>query len=269
MVATSTVESDVRCNYSARLLRISGGLSRRTTASASQVHARLPKEESHMRTRIVVVVVLGLLSCSVPARAQAQRTYWGVSGEVEPVWQVPSSFKVLFDADSLTFKGSEYSIGFVRGSILGGDWGVSFVHKTVSDNSNVTRLLSSQCAGCGNYFTTSGASFTGVEVHRFVPFGTIKQRVQIGMNFAGGVAELNGTVHELSVSPTGAVSQNVDASTLFAPGGHQIKVIPLAKIEFAVAGILGPDLKIRAGGGFDFPGYNKFNIAVVYFFGAR
>jgi hypothetical protein len=174
----------------------------------------------------------------------------------------------LFDADSVTFKGSELRIGFVRGSILGGDWGVSLVHKTVSDDSNIARL-SSQCTGCGSFFTASGVTFTGAEIHRFVPFGTIKQRVQIGMNFAGGVAELKGALHEATVSRTGSVSQDVPASTLFIVSGHDVKTVPLAKIEFAVAGILGPDLKIRASGGVDFPGYDKFSITLVYLFGAR
>lgn len=245
---------------------------RRQPSGILRLPAILPtiqKEEWLMRTLTTVVVVLGCLFCSVPAHAQARRTYWGVSGGGAPTWEVPSTFKVFFDADSVNVKGSEFRIGFVRGSILDGDWGVSFVHKTVRDNSNLTRLLSSQCAGCGNLFTTSGVSLTGVEIHRFVPFGTIKQRVQLGMNFAGGVAQSNGTVHEVSVSRTGSSSQDVAASTLLAPGGQELKAVPLAKVEFAVAGILGPDLKIRASGGFDFPGYDKFSITVVYLFGAR
>ena len=221
-----------------------------------------------MRVPTAVALVLGLLFCSVPAQAQARRTYWGIGGGVAPKWEVPSAFKTLFNADSLSFDGSEFRIGFVRGAILDGDWGVSFVHISVSDNSSVTRL-SSACAGCGSFFTTSGASFTGVEIHRFVPFGTIKQRVQIGMNFAGGVAHLNGTAHEVTVTGPGSVNQDVPASTLFAPGGNEWKAVPLAKAEVAVGVILGPDLKIRASGGLDLPGYDRFNITVVYLFGAR
>jgi hypothetical protein len=218
---------------------------------------------------VVTAMIIGFLFSSAPADAQIRRTYWGVDGGVEPSWVVPSAFKTLFDANSVAVKGSEFRIGFVRGSIMEGDWGVSLVHKGVSDNSSVSRLQSSQCNGCGNFFTTSGASMTGVEIHKFVPFGTIRRRVQIGMNFAGGVGELNGTAHETSVSRSGTVSQDVDASTLFAPGGKVIKAVPLGKIEFAVAGILAPDLKIRASGGFDMPGYDKFSLTLVYLFGAR
>jgi hypothetical protein len=93
--------------------------------------------------------------------------------------------------------------------------------------------------------------------------------VQIGMNFAGGVAQLKGTVQARSVSAGRTVIQQTESKELFSPWGQQLDVVPLAKIELAVAVILGPDVKVRAGGGLDFPGYDRFNIAVVYLFGVR
>src|SRR5438552_3085260 len=63
------------------------------------------RKDLHMR--IPTAVVLGLLCCSVPAEAQARRTYWGISGGAAPQWEVPSAFKTLFDANSLNFDGWE------------------------------------------------------------------------------------------------------------------------------------------------------------------
>jgi len=216
-----------------------------------------------------LVSLLGLLlMSSVPALAQVQRTHWGVAGGFTPKWETHETFKQFFDADSATFEGTDIRLGFVRGSIVGGDWGVSFVRRSVSDRSNVSRLTG-ECAGCGQFFTATDARMTGVEVNKFVPFGTIKDRVQIGMNFAGGVAQLKGSVRAVSVSPAGTTAQDVEAKELFAPWGYQPNVVPLGKIEIAVAAILAPDLKLRVGGGFDFPGYNRINASLVYLIGAR
>lgn len=44
---------------------------------------------------------------------------------------------------------------------------------------------------------------------------------------------------------------------------------PLGKVEAAVAVIAAPGLKIRASGGFNFPGYSVFRITGVYLFGAN
>jgi len=220
------------------------------------------------------VIAAGLLMSPVAAQAQARRTYWGVSGSITPSWDVPSQFKTLFNADDLTFTGSDLSIGFVRGSILEGDWGVSFVHRKVSDDSTVSRLKPAECATCGTSLTMSGTTMTGVEIHRFAPFATIRQRAQIGINIAAGVASLDGTVHQRLVNvPRAGVIQtstsDVSASTLFSLGGSNLSMIPIGKIELAVAGIVGPNLKVRASGGIDFPGYDKFSLTVVYLLGAK
>jgi hypothetical protein len=186
-----------------------------------------------------------------------------------PAWEVPEPLKAFFDAESVTLKGTEFRVGFVRGSILGGDWGVSFVQKRIGDDFEVSRPRASECATCGVSFGLPDASIRGVEFHRFASFGTIKERVQIGMNFAGGIGSLKGTVQVTSVSRTGTIVQRVEAAELFAPWGQELSIVPLAKVELAVAAIVGPDVKVRVSGGFDFPGYDRVNIAVVYFFGAR
>ena len=218
--------------------------------------------------RVATWTLIAVLASCAPALAQVQRTYWGVDAGITPKWKVPTTFKPLFDADALVVTGSSFEIGFVRGSIRGGDWGVSYVRKSIRDTTTVSRLDTS-CVGCGVFFTSPDARMSGVEVRRFASFGTIKERVQIGMNLAVGVAQIKGTVRSMAVTGTGTTIEEVDAKTLFQPCGTDIKVVPLGKLEFAVAGILGPDVKVRGSGGFDSLGYSTFSIAVVYFVGAR
>ena len=176
---------------------------------------------------------------------------------------------MLFDADDIAFTGSELQIGVVRGSVAKGEWGVSFVRKNVDDESEVRRQVGVECAGCGTILTMRSTKLTGVEIHRFAPFATIKDRVQIGVNLGGGVGKLDGEVRELTIAAGGTNEQAVEAAKLFAPAGVQFKIVPLFKLELAVAGILGPDLKVRASGGLNLPGYSVFNLSVSYFFGAR
>jgi hypothetical protein len=85
----------------------------------------------------------------------------------------------------------------------------------------------------------------------------------------GGIGKLDGIVRQLTIAPSGTNEEVVEAETLFAPAGVEWKIVPLFKLELAVAGILGPDLKVRAGGGLNLPGYSVFNLTVSYFFGAR
>jgi hypothetical protein len=224
---------------------------------------------------VAFAIAAGLLMSPAAAQAQARRTYWGVTAGIAPAWETPTQFKTFFNADDLTFSGSDLSIGFVRGAILEGDWGVSFVRRKVSDNATVSRAQATPlCANCGAFFTMSGVSMSAVEIHRFAPFGTIKQRVQIGLLASVGVASLDGTVRDQVVfTPRAGVIQSitsdVKASTLFAPAGHDLSVVPTGKLELAVAGIIGPDLKIRASGGINFPGYEKFSLSVIYLIKAR
>jgi len=48
-----------------------------------------------------------------------------------------------------------------------------------------------------------------------------------------------------------------------------LSVVPLGKVQAAVGVLVAPGLKIRAQGGFDFPGYEKFSVAGVYLFGSK
>jgi hypothetical protein len=237
--------------------------------------------------------------CLLAATADAQTAVrsWGVIFGVSPNWKTPdNALKAIFDADSISLKGSEIRIGFVRGATLEGDWGISFIQKTLSDDSGLStkrrtydfnaddpdeqRFQSQDGRAVAFTFRSRDTTLRGVEAHKFAVFGTIRERVQIGMNLAIGIGQLRGTVDQSALffagtngnpgSPVASFgAAPVDAKKLFAPFGHQIDWVPLGKVELAVAGIILPGLKVRASGGFNMPGTQKFSINAIYMFGAE
>lgn len=212
-----------------------------------------------MRRWLPLAVAL-IISFPGSSYAQARRTVWGVSGGFTPNWSVPSQFKIAFgvNAEAVDFGGSEFRIGFVRGRMLEGDWGVSFIKKRFDEAGKIT------LEGGTIYSTTKTTALTGFEAHRFASFATIRDRVQIGMNLAIGAAWLRGTVYKADSSGTAEVK----AMELFPPRDKDIPM-PIGKVEFAVAGIIAPGLKVRAAGGLNFPGYETFSFTVVYLIGVR
>jgi hypothetical protein len=232
--------------------------------------------------RLLVFIVLAF-ACAATAAAQSNRSSWGVTGSIVPTWTVPPSVKVLFDADAIDIDGSEFRIGVVRGRELGGDWGVTYIRKTVKGGSFVEQGTGTLCAGVnntnclpvGSRYVMQDVALTGLEIHKFVPFVTIKRRAQIGMNFAGGVAwskgQIVGTINDVDWSATPPVgiqrTEQVSFNDLLVEG--RLKAIPLAKIEVAAGAIVAPGLKVRFSGGFNFPGYHVGSVTFVYLFGSR
>jgi hypothetical protein len=164
--------------------------------------------------RLLIVFALSV----VPSMAAAQGSSWGVIGSVTPTWNRASSLGMdrlavlLFDADTVDLKGSEFTIGIARGRDLGGDWGVSFLRKRVNDGSRVESLEqfceSGKCFTQGESRITRNVVLNGLEVHKFVPFGTIKRRVQIGLNVGFGFGSLSGEseTHRYDVNKVSADS---------------------------------------------------------------
>ena len=77
----------------------------------------------------VVTVLLG-----IPGMSAAQtESHWGVSGSFTPMWKSIESLRDFYISGEGELEGKELTIGFVRGSTAGGDWGVSFVHKPFKD----------------------------------------------------------------------------------------------------------------------------------------
>jgi hypothetical protein len=51
--------------------------------------------------------------------------------------------------------------------------------------------------------------------------------------------------------------------------GEELPVVPLGRLELAVAAIVMPGLKVRASGGINYPGVATFTVGGVYLFGER
>jgi hypothetical protein len=132
------------------------------------------------------------------------------------------------------------------------------------------------CFQSGETLTTRGVKLNGIEALKFISFGTIKQRVQIGLVAGGGVGTLSGTIERRQFSVEQIPLFNTQAGrqvqTITTEDGKELfplSYVPIGKVEIAVGAIVAPGLKIRAAGGLDFPGYNKFNLSAVYLFGSR
>jgi len=211
---------------------------------------------------------IGLITITALMFAQtvfAQDDQWGVSMAVTPSWETGLGVKHLFGADRIDMRGSDFRIGFVRGWATDHDWGVSLVKTTIANNSSLDVDVTSCARGtCGTYFhTTPTTRMTGVEFHKFEPFKTWRDRIQIGGLGAVGVGWMRGQVYKLTTSDGGDVeSFDVRASEMY-PLTHS--VVPLVRVELAAAAVVAPGVKIRASGGFSMPGYHVFNVGVMYF----
>jgi hypothetical protein len=211
--------------------------------------------------RSVSLVVLAVCFAASPLRAEDQ---WGFSVGLTPNWQTGAPVKHLFAADDIQMHGSEVRFGVVRGDLYGGDWGFSFVDKSIDEDSTVmVNAAVCEFGPCGTFYRSLPQTrLTGVEFHQFRPFMTWRDRVQIGMVGAVGVGWLRGTADKRTTSALGSVESHVvTADELFPPSAS---VVPLMKLELAATGILAPGLKVRVGGGFSMPGYHTFGITASY-----
>jgi hypothetical protein len=261
--------------------------SRKQEAMTDESLGHFPRRKA-VRGRALPGLISLLLVLTMTSVARAQTpdpSRWGISASFAPAWTVPSNLKFFFDADTVDVDGSEFQIGVARGRTLGGDWGVSFVRKRVDDGSfkesTGQGCFNTTCFDLARRYTADNVYLNGVEVHKFVPFTTMRGRVQIGILFGGGFASVQGTTTVLiqDLEATGPIPQSglppfrvtdeistVDGKTFMALVDWEPDYYPLGKVEIAVAGILAPGLKVRASGGFNFPGTQIFNIGFVYLF---
>jgi hypothetical protein len=210
--------------------------------------------------RKIALVVLTLLVAS-PAAAQDQ---WGISFALTPSWETGPGVNRLFAADRIDMRGSDFRFGFVRGFDLAGDWGMSFVRTTIDTDSSLDVDVSPCGRGnCGTFLRTiEPTRLTGFEFHQYESFKTWKNRVQIGMIGAVGLGWLQGQVYKRTTTENSdQESFEAQAGELFPPSKS---VLPLARLEVAVAAIVVPGLKVRASGGFSMPGYHTFGLNFVY-----
>lgn len=211
--------------------------------------------------RRIGFVMIAVLTFTGQATAQDM---WGVSFALTPSWETGPGVNRLFSADRIDMQGSEVRFGFVRGVDLAGDWGISFVRKTIADNSSLDVDVSSCGAGsCGTFLRTiEPTRMTGFEVHYYEAFKTWRERVQIGTVGAVGLGWLRGQIYKRTTSENGDVESFVTkAGELFPPS---TSVVPLLRMEIAAAAIIVPGVKVRASGGFAMPGYHTFGVTFVY-----
>jgi hypothetical protein len=215
----------------------------------------------HLRCASIVACAC-LLTTGSPAAAQIDDTSWGITAGVSPQWSMPGTLLAdVFDATTLDVKGPEFRLGVIRGTTLGGEWGISLIHKRLSKESTI------EVAGTDSVITVlaDDAELLGVEVHRFFPFARAG-RVQVGVNLGGGVAQLRGFVTGAFVSATQA-NFTLPFSEAFGITGRQIDYLPLGRAELAAAALVGERLKIRVSGGFNMPGFQVVSLSFSYLLG--
>ncbi|MGE5357730.1 MAG: hypothetical protein ACM3NQ_01845 [Bacteroidales bacterium] len=234
--------------------------------------------------RTTSFIFILLLTFAATAAAQADsRSYWGVTGSFVPTWKVQSNVTYLYgDADALNISGGEFTVGVARGKTYGGDWGVTYLHRTFKQGSYIdqgvgTTCVNNDCIELGTRYMLDTVTLNGIEGHKFVNFVTIKKRAQIGMIFGGGVAwesgVMEGTYTRMSGwTPNGGIvveqgTEQAKYTDVFLSG--TLSVVPLGQVEVAANVILAPGLKVRFSGGLNFPGYQVARISAVYLIGAR
>jgi hypothetical protein len=231
------------------------------------------------------LIIVAALALPKPLLAQQPPSSWGVVASVTPNWTVADRTKYFFGGGEVTMEGSEFTIGLARGRTLSGDWGVSYLRMKVNDGSTVSDTesdcenFSNGCFTFGEQQVTRGVVLSGLKVHKFISFVTIKQRVQIGLNLGVGVGTLKGELERTEYSADFvAFNQQTGRST-----GRQIQTIsiepaselffskwvPVGDLQGAVSVIVAGGLKVRAASGIGWPGDHLFTLSGVYLFGAN
>lgn len=239
------------------------------------------------RAVVLAACLLAILPAS-PAFAQDGKTkHWGVSFSYTPSWKGADFWQdmLLVENADPPFEGNEFTIGFVRGATLGGDWGVSYVRKAIKDGFSTTSTETISGSIPGGTYTNQSTDvlvfqkvyYDGIEVHFFIPFVNIKNRVQIGINAGGGLGWTKGNIQETSDSvytftPTTGPPQAPQISHQVTEGPATDVILayqPLGKVEGQVAFIAAPGLKIKASVGMNIPSNVAFRIGAVFLFGAK
>ena len=233
---------------------------------------------------VLLSVLVGVIPA--PVLAQGEKSHWGVNASFTPEWTLMEQLRKLMFDEQGTLSGREFTIGVVRGSTRGGDWGVSFVRKPFTDGSGSIEVDSecfpppaqpNQCATTRTASLTRGVYLNGVQVHKFFRFATIKDRVQIGMTVGGGIASVKGQVVETTEGVEARGFNPQTGRVTLAPfrteetltaKDEMLPLFPLAKLEAQGSVILTPALKVQIAGGLNFPS-RSFRTGVVYLLGAR
>ncbi len=209
-----------------------------------------------------LVAVLAVLCLPAAASAQIDDTSWGITAGMSPLWSVPSDLLArAFDATRLDVKGPEFRVGVIRGTTMGGEWGVSLIHKRLSKESTF------ELTGSRDRVTVvaDDAELLGVEAHKFIPFAR-PGKVQVGVLLGGGVAQLRGFVTGAYVGTT-TTRFTLPFPEAFLVADREIQWLPLGRAELAAAALVGERFKVRVSGGFNMPGFQVVSVSLSYLLG--
>lgn len=254
----------------------------------------MPRALPGLRTTLLFVAAIVLLAApnaraQSPSSAPTFADRWGVVVSVVPKWKVPTGDSPLAKLAELSLdnadlgtnvEATDFRIGLARGGYLRGEWTLSLVRRSFM-NGSTQGAITSDCGapgGCSQFgveYTYNGTSLTGMEAGKFIPWGTIAQRVQIGSDIALGLGWYRGTVTRREAT-TDFVFQGSGPSvpvttieTARVPASQLSKINPtlLGRLELAAAVIVTPNVKVRASGGLNYPGAQSFSLSLLYFFG--
>lgn len=239
---------------------------------------------------LVSIPYLAFAQTQPPKSKPPKNPRWAVSFSATPSWKIAPFVEnaITDEGETISFRGSELTIGFGRGSRRGGDWGVSYVRKPFKDGL-ISESFDTDCFQpspgqnlCNNSHETNtaqGLMLTGFEVHWFIAVARIKDRVQLGVNLAGGIANVKGTVRKVEEGSRWQFVPNpngpgTNVLTPFReeeenPASEELmKKFPLIKVEIEGGVILTPALKVQVAGGLNFPS-NSMRILFLYLIGGK
>ena len=240
-----------------------------------------------VRARLVTLCfTVGALVCSsvlfLPNPAAAQESHWGVTASFVPQWKpIRELWEQLWE-DEFDADGTEFRIGIVRGSDLGGDWSVSFLKNKISterefDDTFVDDFFDPPVRFGSVYFLPENPEVIGIKYEKFTPFVTFQDRVQIGLTYGGGYGVLRGTLDErvfdaeFGFDPNTFENTATQTETLIqqeVKDFYKLEFVPIGSVEAAAAFILAPGLKVRVTGGFNFPHTQVISFTVNYLIGS-
>ena len=191
-----------------------------------------------------------------PAEAQFLEAFeerlWGVQASLTPTWNSMDQFRRVLGADTVQdMQGSEWSVGFVRGRMSGGHFGVSMVRQRMKagtvcffdgcvEVSEATRLQGIE----GNWFLAPGSPFAG-------------DRVQVGANLGLGAGWYQGMVH----TPGG----DEEAADWLGFQRRESLPVLMLRAEIAVAVRVAGGLKVMAQSGYGLPGRRRLVVNLAFF----
>ena len=218
-----------------------------------------------MRSLLILTAVL-LLTGHGTASAQFLEDFeerlWGVQFSFTPEWRSEELGGDLLNLPRLDISGSDFTVGFARGRLRSGHWGLSLLRQRWQEAAICT---DSEC-----FESTGSAWLQGFAANWFLPFGSpfAGDRVQAGMHVDVGAGWLQGAVRVDEVSLDGApldrVGLEIPAADVLPDPWSRVPV-PLFRAEVAVAVTVAPGLKVIGSGGYGLPFTRRFGVSVAYF----